>query len=77
MLPNMEDMFNATTSICFSRVFHIRVMAMTRIWKTREKQIEVVALNISSMFGSIKGISGNDLASASFLELPQSPSEEN
>lgn len=47
--------------------------AMTKIWKTREKQIEVVALNISSMFGSIKGIAGNDLASSSILELPESP----
>ncbi len=56
---------------------NIEKRAMTRIWKTREKQIEVVALNISSMFGSIKGISGNDLASASFLELPESPTEEN
>ena len=50
--------------------------AMTKIWKTREKQIEVVALNISSMFGSIKGIAGNDLASSSILKLPDSPSEE-
>lgn len=50
--------------------------AMQRIWKTREKQIEVVALNISSMFGSIKGIAGNDLASSSVLELPTSPSTE-
>ena len=56
---------------------NVEKRAMTRIWKTREKQIEVVALNISSMFGSIKGISGNDLASASFLELPESPTEEN
>jgi hypothetical protein len=47
--------------------------AMTKLWKTREKQIEVVALNISSMFGSIKGISGNDLASSSVLQLPESP----
>tara|TARA_B110000090_G_scaffold140815_1_gene154819 strand:+ start:3874 stop:5112 length:1239 start_codon:yes stop_codon:yes gene_type:complete len=50
--------------------------AMTKIWKTREKQIEVVALNISSMFGSIKGIAGNDLASSSILELPDSPKSE-
>jgi hypothetical protein len=50
--------------------------AMTKIWKTREKQIEVVALNISSMFGSIKGIAGNDLASSSILELPDSPKED-
>ncbi|NJM94280.1 MAG: DUF2130 domain-containing protein [Cytophagales bacterium] len=45
--------------------------AMTRIWAQREKQIWVVQENISLLFGSIKGIAGNSLASADVLELPE------
>lgn len=43
--------------------------AMERIWKEREKQIWVVQENISSLFGSIKGIAGNELETAAVLEL--------
>ncbi len=44
--------------------------AMQRIWKTREKQILGVQENISSLFGSIKGIAGRELETSSVLELP-------
>lgn len=43
--------------------------AMHKIWATREKQIWVVQENISSLFGSIKGIAGNELETSSVLEL--------
>lgn len=44
--------------------------AMHRIWASREKQIWVVQENISALFGSIKGIAGNELETSSVLELP-------
>jgi hypothetical protein len=34
---------------------------MEKIWKTREKQLEKVLLNVHSFMGSIKGIAGNSL----------------
>lgn len=46
--------------------------AMHKIWAIREKQIWVVQENISSLFGSIKGIAGNSLESSNVLELPDS-----
>jgi hypothetical protein len=50
--------------------------AMTKIWSQREKQIWVVQENISSLFGSIKGIAGNSLASSDVLELPDTTIDE-
>ncbi|MEB8346899.1 DUF2130 domain-containing protein [Flavobacteriaceae bacterium KMM 6898] len=50
--------------------------AMYRIWATREKQIWVVQENISSLFGSIKGIAGKELETSSVLELPDSKIED-
>lgn len=47
--------------------------AMHKIWATREKQIWVVQENLSSLFGSIKGIAGNELETSTFLELPDNP----
>lgn len=44
--------------------------SMRGIWKKREKQIEKVLLNTTSMYGSIKGIAGNALQSVPLLELP-------
>ena len=44
--------------------------AMHKIWASREKQIWVVQENISALFGSIKGIAGNELETSSVLELP-------
>ena len=43
--------------------------AMHKIWASREKQMWVVQENISSLFGSIKGIAGNALSTSSVLEL--------
>ena len=44
--------------------------AMTRHWKKREKQLWAVQENVSSLFGSIKGIAGNALPNTELLELP-------
>ncbi len=46
------------------------------IWKKREKQLEKVLLNTTSMYGSIKGIAGNALQSVPLLELPLDDGEE-
>jgi hypothetical protein len=43
---------------------------MYKIWASREKQIWVVQENISSLFGSIKGIAGKELETSNVLELP-------
>lgn len=45
--------------------------AMQKIWKEREKQIWSVQENLSSIFGSIKGIAGNALEATEILELPE------
>lgn len=45
--------------------------AMTKQWKKREKQIWAIQENMSSLFGSIKGIAGNALPNSGFLELPE------
>ncbi|SHJ26996.1 hypothetical protein SAMN04487911_11572 [Arenibacter nanhaiticus] len=50
--------------------------AMHKIWASREKQVWVVQENISALFGSIKGIAGKELATASVLELPDTSFEE-
>jgi hypothetical protein len=43
--------------------------AMRSIWKKREKQIEKVLLNTTSMHGSIRGIAGSAVHSIAALEL--------
>jgi hypothetical protein len=43
---------------------------MFKIWAQREKQIWVVQENISSLFGSIKGIAGKELETSDILQLP-------
>ncbi|MBK7444794.1 MAG: DUF2130 domain-containing protein [Ignavibacteria bacterium] len=50
--------------------------AMERIWSTREKQIRKVLINTSSMYGSIRGISGNVIGSIKALELPEGEQDE-
>jgi len=50
--------------------------AMTRHWKKREKQLWAVQENVSSLFGSIKGIAGNALPNTGLLELPDGEEEE-
>ena len=44
--------------------------AMQKIWAIREKQIWLVQENVSTLFGSIKGIAGNSLETSGVLELP-------
>ncbi|MDF1875636.1 DUF2130 domain-containing protein [Sulfurimonas sp. SAG-AH-194-I05] len=43
--------------------------AMAKIWKQREKQLDKVLDNTIAMYGSIKGIAGNAIASIDILEL--------
>lgn len=50
--------------------------SMMKLWAQREKQIWLVQENISSLFGSIKGIAGNALETAQVLELPDDTLEE-
>jgi len=50
--------------------------AMNRIWKTRDKQLEKVLTNTTSMFGSVKGIAGNAIGSIDALELGGSIEDE-
>ncbi len=47
--------------------------AMAKIWKQREKQIEKVFDNTVNMYGSIKGIAGNAIATIKTLEFPIYP----
>lgn len=44
--------------------------AILRIWKKREKQLELVISNTSEMMGSIQGISNTELESEEFLSIP-------
>lgn len=44
-------------------------IGMQKIWNEREKQIEKVLLNMSGMYGSIRGIAGNALPEVKILEL--------
>ena len=50
--------------------------AMNNIWKKREKQIEKVLENTTSMYGSIKGIAGNPIQPIKTLELGDGIDEE-
>lgn len=44
--------------------------AMARLWKTREKQIEMITDNTLSLYASVKAIGGKAIAPISSLELP-------
>ncbi|HRP81955.1 MAG TPA: DUF2130 domain-containing protein [Flavobacteriales bacterium] len=44
--------------------------AYERIWKEREKNLDLVISNTAQMYGSIKGIAGNAIAPVQSLELP-------
>lgn len=44
--------------------------AMEKLWKQREKQLEKVIYNTTSMYGSIKGIAGAAVQKVEYLELP-------
>lgn len=50
--------------------------AMQSQWKEREKQLDIVQMNIASLFGSIKGIAGKELPTAYVLELPEETNED-
>ncbi len=52
--------------------------AMDKIWKEREKQIQKVITNTTSIYGSIKGIAGKAIQNIESLEFPnQNLLEEN
>ena len=44
-------------------------VAMERIWKEREKQIERVLANTAGMYGEVRGIVGSSIAPVPALEL--------
>lgn len=44
--------------------------AMQRIWSERQKQIEMVVSNTSTMYGAIRGIAGSAIQTVKPLELP-------
>ncbi|PIQ67386.1 DUF2130 domain-containing protein [Candidatus Uhrbacteria bacterium CG_4_10_14_0_2_um_filter_41_7] len=46
--------------------------SMQRIWKKREKEIERVTINTSSMYGDLQGLIGASLQTIQALELPGS-----
>ena len=51
-------------------------IALARIWKTREKQIDKVVDNAIGMHASIKGIAGNAIQSIPALEMVEELEEE-
>ena len=44
-------------------------MSMERIWKKREKQLDMVLTNTSLMYGSVQGIAGPEVKDIELLEL--------
>ena len=44
-------------------------LAMERIWAERDKQLDKVLLNMSGMYGSIKGIAGNAIGEVKLLDV--------
>jgi len=44
-------------------------IAMERIWAERDKQLDKVLMNMSGMYGSIKGIAGNAVAEVKLLDI--------
>lgn len=52
---------------------HTEKSAMMKAWAQREKQIDVVAHNISMLFGAIQGIAGNEISTPDILALPVHP----
>jgi len=47
-------------------------LAMEKIWSERDKQLDKVLLNMSGMYGSIKGIAGSAVAEVKLLEMEDS-----
>ena len=52
-------------------------VAMARLWKQREKQLESVLLSTTEMFGSIQGIAGNSVQGIEALDFPLLEDSEN
>ena len=50
--------------------------SMQRIWKKREKQIDLVLKNTVQMYGSIEGIAGSDVEAIEILGLDHSDEDE-
>jgi hypothetical protein len=44
-------------------------MAMEKLWKEREKQLDKVLLNTTSFYGSVRGIAGSSVPEIKMLEL--------
>ncbi|MBM4054648.1 MAG: DUF2130 domain-containing protein [Planctomycetes bacterium] len=45
-------------------------LAMEKLWKEREKQLDKVLLNTTHFYGAIKGIAGSAIPTVPLLELP-------
>jgi len=45
-------------------------LAMEKLWKEREKQLDKVLINATDFFGSIKGIAGSAVPDVALLEIP-------
>ncbi|MBA7542699.1 hypothetical protein ES705_35023 [subsurface metagenome] len=45
-------------------------LAMEKLWKEREKQLEKVLINATDFYGSIKGIAGSAVPDVALLEMP-------
>jgi hypothetical protein len=44
-------------------------VAMEKLWKEREKQLDKVLINAGGMYGSVKGIAGSAVSEIKGLEL--------
>lgn len=44
-------------------------LAMEKLWKEREKQLEKVLINVTGFYGSIKGIAGDSVPDVALLEI--------
>lgn len=47
--------------------------SMAGLWKKREKQLQMVLVNTTNMFNTVKGIAGNAIGTIKELELPETP----
>lgn len=48
-------------------------MAMEKLWKEREKQLDKVLLNTTAFYGAVKGIAGSSVPDIKLLELDSEP----
>ncbi|MCF6148512.1 MAG: DUF2130 domain-containing protein [Candidatus Kuenenia sp.] len=52
-------------------------LAMEKLWKEREKQLDKVLLSTTHFYGTIKGIAGSAIPTVPLLELPPSDKMQN